>query len=290
MGVIGAGAIGLLLASAYEQEGADVMVFTRRPAQACRLNKEGIRVDGLLSYTAEVKANTTNEAIPMSFDLLIVAVKSYDVATALQSFFQKNMAVRQWLFIQNGMSHLDIISSLQGDIYVAGVEYGVKKSTDTCVEVTGLGRIRVAPFRLFTTESFVETSFLQIERACHYKEMLEDKLIVNVCINPLTALLGVKNGALLTEPSYKQAMRTIFREAISVLNRDADWLMLWRRVVSVCQKTSDNTSSMRADYEVGRRLETEAIMGYLLKEADRKKKAAPCIAFLSHLLVNRNDH
>ncbi|MFB8734412.1 ketopantoate reductase C-terminal domain-containing protein [Bacillus sp. SL00103] len=43
------------------------------------------------------------------------------------------------------------------------------------------------------------------------------KLLVNVCINPLTTLLHVRNGALIQNPSYEYMMKCAFEEAVSIL-------------------------------------------------------------------------
>nr|WGD97257.1 ketopantoate reductase C-terminal domain-containing protein [Bacillus safensis] len=69
-----------------------------------------------------------------------------------------------------------------------------------------------------------------------WKKVLEEKLLVNVCINPLTALLHVKNGELIANPSYEYMMKCAFEEALSILGLP-EKERLWSHVVSICKKT-----------------------------------------------------
>ena len=66
--------------------------------------------------------------------------------------------------------------------------------------------------------------------------LLTGKLIINVCINPLTALLRVKNGELLRNDAYKKYMRNVFEEAETILGL-ADREKAWNKVCEVCRLT-----------------------------------------------------
>ncbi len=76
-----------------------------------------------------------------------------------------------------------------------------------------------------------------IEWADDWERILVDKLVVNAVINPLTALLQVKNGALLETAPYRDMMRQLFDEVQNVLPLE-DANRAWERVVRICQKTS----------------------------------------------------
>jgi len=45
-----------------------------------------------------------------------------------------------------------------------------------------------------------------------------EKLLINACINPLTAILGCRNGALLDEPWTLGIMADVCREGVSVFS------------------------------------------------------------------------
>ncbi|MBR8644936.1 hypothetical protein KEH51_12925 [[Brevibacterium] frigoritolerans] len=81
------------------------------------------------------------------------------------------------------------------------MEHGALKHDGNTVEHTGLGMTRIASF-----SGELEQLSLVNERIDHFPftksedfhSMLMDKLVVNAVINPLTAILGVENGGLIT--------------------------------------------------------------------------------------------
>jgi 2-dehydropantoate 2-reductase len=56
----------------------------------------------------------------------------------------------------------------------------------------------------------------------------------------------------------------------------------FQSVLSICNKTADNESSMLKDMKAGRPTEIDAIVGVVLKEAEKKDR---CVPFF-HLLYN----
>lgn len=104
------------------------------------------------------------------------------------------------------------------------------------------------------------------------------KLVVNVCINPLTALLQVKNGELITNPFFYQMMEQVFKEVVFLVKEEKE--MVWEMVRHVCERTSHNTSSMLADVRANRQTEIGAIVGYVLEEAKKQQRSVPTLQFL----------
>lgn len=97
--------------------------------------------------------------------------------------------------------------------------------------------------------------------------------------HPLTALLRVKNGELVTNDAYKKYMRNVFEEAETILGL-ADREKAWNKVCEVCRLTEKNHSSMLVDIMAGRRTEADAIIGYIVKEAESRGLPAVHLPFL----------
>lgn len=103
------------------------------------------------------------------------------------------------------------------------------------------------------------------------------KLIVNACINPLTALHRVPNGRV-CEPPLVEDLRALALEAATVLSAeelemsDEEAVEL---VMGVARATAPNRSSMLQDVEAGRQTEMEFITGALLGMAAFHGIAAP---------------
>ncbi|WP_263707493.1 2-dehydropantoate 2-reductase [Shouchella tritolerans] len=285
--VIGAGAVGLFLAASFKRPGQDVVLVTKRAEQAALLEDRGISLKG--KTEAEKKVSTQVGMGTKPFDLIVCAVKSYDVPSAVA--MGESLAYNQtrWLFVQNGMGHLEEIAHLTGRVAVGVLEYGLFKEGDAVVEVRGLGSLKIAPFKRMTEQDIAvignaaDGQILHIHTFPAYKPILEKKLIANACINPLTAITGERNGALIEQQGYMAAMKSVFHEAVAVLERDDDEA-LWHYVVAVCKKTANNQSSMLVDYQQGRKLELDAILGYLIRLGEKKQIHTPRLLFLYQLL------
>lgn len=279
IGIIGAGSIGLLLAS-YLSSAFPITLFTRTREQAKEINHHGLH---LLKGTEQMKVDILARPIndwTGTEDLTIVAVKQYH----LDSVLTKLKAVdshQDLLFLQNGMGHLELLDSLQSEnIFVGSVEHGAHKVNAYTVRHNGEGIINVAVFRgeaakLGDFAKSTPTNF-PITIKDDYYEVLVSKLIINAVINPLTALLQVKNGELVDNPFYFAALRNLFTEIAYILNIDNPEKRL-QQILNICKNTADNHSSMLKDVEAKRKTEVDAILGFLLSEAKKQGKKAPLV-------------
>lgn len=268
IGIIGGGSVGLLCAY-YLSLHHEVTVVTRRKEQAAAIQSEGVRLyKGGKEFSADCCADTS---INSDFDLLVVTVKQHQ----LQSVFPllERIGKTNILFLQNGMGHIHNLKDwhVEHSIYVGIVEHGAVRKSDTAVDHTGVGAIKWSAFddakpdRLNILHQHNRSEFPILYERDWYP-LLTGKLIVNACINPLTALLQVKNGELLTTPAYLAFMKLVFQEACRILRLENE-TEAWERVRTVCGQTKDNRSSMLVDVIEGRQTEIDAIIGYLLKEA-----------------------
>ena len=90
------------------------------------------------------------------------------------------------------------------------------------------------------------------------------KLVINAAINPLTALLRVKNGELLERPSAREMMRELAIETANVARAENIQLPFddpVKAAEDVARKTAANTSSMLQDILRGALTEIDAICG-----------------------------
>ncbi|MEC1260755.1 2-dehydropantoate 2-reductase [Bacillus swezeyi] len=283
IGVIGGGSIGLLFAY-YFSFRHQVTVVTRRKEQAEAIQKNGICLlaDGK-EQTVKVRGRAELDS---GYDLLFVAVKEHQLAAVLPEL--EKAAPLDIMFLQNGMAHIPVLEKWNAGhgIYTGAVEHGAVRVDDRTLRHTGKGAVKWSAFRAASADG-LKKELASVHEAfpfiwCEdWYGMLAGKLIVNACINPLTALLRVKNGKLIEEPMYLSFMKLVFEEASRILAID-DLEAAWENVLSVCRKTELNTSSMLADVLAERQTEADAIMGYLLKRAKETGSDAPHLAFLYH--------
>ncbi|MGP4075116.1 2-dehydropantoate 2-reductase [Halobacillus sp. K22] len=286
IGIIGGGSIGLLTA-AYLGRNHEVHLYVRREKQREHIEREGVHCDGL-GEPIRVRAHTIASGF-RNHSLLIVAVKQKDVAPLLEMNLPSDVP---FLFLQNGMGHLERVQSLSNTCWLGVVEHGALKLDDTHVKHTGNGRINVASL------STQEAGLQQMVKTLHtndfpiyvredYDDMLASKLLVNSVINPLTGIFKVKNGAVCTNDYIRALAWRLCQEACMVLERNMD--EEWERVQSIAELTAENLSSMLRDLEAGRKTEIEAINGYLLKRSSRPLPNHQFVLDAVHAIEFQND-
>ncbi|MBA2874094.1 2-dehydropantoate 2-reductase [Thermaerobacillus caldiproteolyticus] len=286
VGIVGAGAIGLLTA-AYLHDKYDVTVYTRRHMQANVLNEQGLSlVKQGQQRTISIRAKLLDDEL-LTDDVVIVAVKQYDVAYVIERCKQLS-GVETFIFLQNGMGHVRLLSHLKTRNIVLGVvEHGALKHDDRTVEHTGMGKTILSLFQgeLGKAEQLLMTPIpdFPFHYADDWEEMLTKKLVVNAVINPLTALLRVKNGKLLEVNEYQTMMELLFSEIKTVLALPNEQ-EAWEHIVSICRKTAGNRSSMLTDIEQGRKTEIDGILGYVIGKGQERGIPTPLSQFLFYAI------
>jgi 2-dehydropantoate 2-reductase len=289
--IIGAGSIGLLFAASINSA-FSVTLYTRTSQQAREINHHGLILKkGLNQTRIDVHALPFSEWAGTKEELTIIAVKQYQLNSILSKMNELKITLRNLLFIQNGMGHLKLLENLKANnIFLGSVEHGAQKENAFTVRHNGGGDINVAVFRgeagiLQQFAALVPSDFSLSFRDDYYK-MLENKLIVNAVINPLTALLQVENGELIRNKYYFDSLRNLFTEISFILNlNDVD--EQFNNIINICNKTANNRSSMLKDLDNKRMTENEAILGFLLDEANKQKKKAPLIESYFYLLKGK---
>jgi len=133
--------------------------------------------------------------------------------------------------------------------------------------------------------------------------VLRQKLVVNSCINPITAVLDCRNGELLTSRPAHALIRAVCREAGYVYRKltTEDDLKFGTRtthggldllsgarledeVHTVARKTSANYSSMLVDMRQGGILEVDYMNGYLGRLGKLYKVPTPTIDALKNMV------
>ena len=108
--------------------------------------------------------------------------------------------------------------------------------------------------------------------------LIWNKLIVSAAINPLTALLRVRNGELLEMPSARRLMGELACEAAAVAESSGVRVQdpgPVRSAEGVAQRTANNLSSMLQDVLRGAPTEVDAINGAIVRKGDALGIATP---------------
>jgi 2-dehydropantoate 2-reductase len=143
-------------------------------------------------------------------------------------------------------------------------------------------RVAAAVCRLFNAAG------IQTELTDDADALVWGKLIVNVGINALAALLRVPNGVLAAEPACERLMARAVAEAVAVAHARGIALPYpdpLAHVKAVCRRTAQNRASMLQDVLRGAPTEVAVINGAVARLAGELGLAAPVNTLLTALVA-----
>ena len=138
--IIGAGAVGLLLASFYAEKGVSVRLITKEKMQKGNVQINRTNVDGSMSRFQVECAST----VRTNTDLIIVAVKYGQLPAVYKQLASIQPAI-PLLFVQNGVAHFEEAMQLsQQHIAFSSIQFGAQKLSSYHVAHKGIGVMKLA--------------------------------------------------------------------------------------------------------------------------------------------------
>ncbi|WP_277585739.1 2-dehydropantoate 2-reductase [Psychrobacillus antarcticus] len=287
IGIVGAGAIGLLFGTKLSESGHDITFLVRETSKVKRFyiekntgNPERIACDIVLDI-ADLK----------QMDLIVIAVK-YHHLPQLEDQINSLPLHIPLLFIQNGLSHIAFLEKLkQETIMLGSVLHGATKKNNATVQHLGIGPTYIGPYKgeWSSIHNFIKSNNDQFPLILtkNMEQILIKKAMLNCLINPLTTIARVPNGELIKNDSYKVILRSMYNEMIEAFVEWKDRLT-WDEVVALCENTEFNRSSMLKDYENGRMMELGTIVGAILEMAAQRQQTLPILRSFYLLLSEKN--
>lgn len=287
--VIGAGAVGMLIASFLVEQNKNVTLIVRRKEQALEIQKFGLirkNLDGSF-YTAKIQVDTDLSTIKED-SLVIVAVKYGQLEQLYKTLRTLNIE-SPLLFLQNGLAHFQEALHLpQKTIAFGACQFGAEKENDHTVVHRGQGVLKIAVEKgrkeLFNKLSSSLNGKIQLVMEEDAEQMLFEKALLNCFINPITAIVRMKNGELIENEHTYHLLLNLYDELMEAFPEiKADFQ--FEDVKNLCIRTAANTSSMLSDRLQMRPTEAETIIGEVIKRAAKREKALPTLNTLYHLLL-----
>ncbi len=274
--LIGPGSIGLLMASRLFLAGHPVSLIDYRKERAHDLNDKGILFEDQDVKEIRVPVLTGYERIN-EFNLVIICVKSYDtgdVAAALE----KSGYTGPVMTLQNGYGNAETIGShyRAGDIIAGITSEGANMPSPGRVKHAGKGKtlFGLAYDRsgngsvLGDISDLLSSAGFDTEISRDVEALIWSKLLINVGINALTAVLNIRNGMLLEIPPARKLMHDLVNEAwelVRFMEITLPYPDPLAKVDEVCSLTAENYSSMNRDIAAGRRTEIDYINGAIVR-------------------------
>jgi len=208
--------------------------------------------------------------------------------------------------MQNGIGHLESIAQWfpVSRLYGAVVSEGAERTGPHEVTHTGSGQTIIGPAEpdrwssrdvqdnLKLLQKVLQHAGFRTVLSNRLKDEIWRKLIINSVINPLTALMEIRNGALWRHEALVVVMRQLFDEALAVaglsgVQLEAD--ALWDALREVCDRTAGNHSSTLQDMKAGRPTELPWINGAIVRLGERAGLTVPTHALMMRLLEAKED-
>jgi len=292
--VIGAGAMGSLFGALLAESGENIWLYDIWKEHVEAINEKGLDIEfNGKTRSISVKATWDKSQIETT-DLAIIFVKSNQTGDASKIASELVGNTGFVLTLQNGMGNADIIGGvIDPDRVIAG-------TTSHGATMLGPGNIRHAgtgPTVIGMWSGIQESGIQKIadsfnkaniitETVANVRNVVWAKLLVNVGINAITALTGIKNGQIIDLSSTKALSYAAVEEAIQVATAQgvkvADNTV--EHVFAVAQATKDNRSSMGQDVDKKRQTEISVINGAIVKQAEKLGIQVPVNQTLTTLI------
>ena len=280
MAVIGAGAMGSLFGGRLSPL-ADVWLITRRADHVAAMQREGlrlVRLDGV-EERIPVQATTQPHDVGGAVDVAIIFVKSPQTAQAARIAAALLKPDGLALSLQNGLGNFETIAAVLGaGRVVQGVtSHGATLPGPGRVRHAGAGETHLAfspglADKIGAVKDLLTQAGFETHLADNLETLLWGKLIINVGINALSAILRLRSGLLATVEPAERLMTAAVLEAVQVAQAKGITLPYDdppERVRQVAIATGTNRSSMLVDVLRAAPTEIDVINGVIVREGER---------------------
>lgn len=280
--IVGTGAMATLFAWRLAGAGASLTLLGTWREGLSALRSQGARLVGARGAETAVRVQATDDpAACQGTPRALVLVKSWQTARAAAQLAQCLAPDGLALTLQNGLGNYEILAEALGADRVAlgTTTAGATLLGPGLARPAGNGSVSIqAHARLGSLPTLLEAAGFSTKPVQDAQALLWAKLVVNSSINPLTALLHVRNGELLRRPAARALMRSLAEETARVAAAHHVKLSMpdpAAFVENVARETAENYSSMFQDVQRGTPTEIDAICGAIVRTARQDGSAAP---------------
>jgi 2-dehydropantoate 2-reductase len=316
--IVGAGAIGGYIGARLSKAGADVVLFARGPHLRAMQDK-GLRVVSQ-EGDFQVRPHAVGDLSAIGgADVVILGVKAHGIAglaPQLKPLFGPNTIVVStqngipWWYFQNHPGefnglHLEcvdpggvIASSIEPERVVGSLAYfatdiaepGVIHHTEgnrlTLGEPSG-----ARTERLKALADALGAAGFRVPVTTRFRQEVWVKLLGNVAFNPISALTGGTLEELVRHPQVSALVRQVMTETEAVAARLGIELPISiEQRMAGAEKVGAHKTSMLQDYEAGRPMELDAVVGAVLELGDRLDVPMPATRAVFACAKLLDDH
>lgn len=275
--VIGAGAMGATYGGRLAHSGNEVVFVDGWAEHVETINRDGLRLTGIPGdIRLRSSAYLPREIPQLKCDLAIVAVDSNNTGAAALTAKQVLGDNGSALSIQNGIGNVETLIAVLGKESVlvcstmcSAIPIGpghidqTHQNKTTIGEVDGSGSDRIR-----RVQTLLESAGFETEISADIMAVIWNKFVLNVAINALCAITGLRLGELARHQEMDELQDRIIDETLAVVAAkgitlpDADI----RNTIKKHCWSKFSKPSMLQHVERGRRTEIDALNGALVRE------------------------
>ncbi len=303
--IVGQGAIGLLWYHHLAQMNIPLYVSLLASNQAQLTLAEQQAGQYKFTYHQQITAenfplNYAQKADIQKADIILLCVKSFHIASALQQFSADISRQCKIILAHNGMGTFEEIKNIfpkKQAILTMLTTHGSLRDGPLNIIHTGLGHsdIGLLSGELSLVQQRELTHILNraLPKVNFHENILEKqwlKLAINCVINPITAINDINNGEV-NQAKYAKQITSLLTEIKAVSKKvgiNFTLPTLQEMVRNVAQATAQNCSSMRCDVLAGQRTEIDYINGYIHRLGQKYHVATPENSRLWQQVLNIN--
>ncbi|MCF8001606.1 MAG: ketopantoate reductase family protein [Halanaerobiales bacterium] len=299
--IIGAGAMGSLFGGYLSKSGNEVTLIDIWEEHVNKIKNKGlvIKKDDKEIHI-NPKAKTTSEDLD-PVDLVIIFVKSIyteDAVTQNLSIINEDTKV---LSLQNGIGNIEkIAANVDKNNIIAGTtSHGATLLGPGRIKHAGEGDTHIGSIegdniqKVQKVKKVLEEAGFVTKTSDNVLKLIWDKLLINIGINALTAILKIKNGQIVEYKESEDLLKMLVNEAIDVAEKKGlkfNRSEIISKVKEVAEMTCENRSSMLQDVSNKRETEITTINGAIVKQAEEYSLDVPANKIVTKMIKTIEYH
>ncbi|RJU84431.1 MAG: 2-dehydropantoate 2-reductase [Candidatus Poseidoniales archaeon] len=308
--ILGIGSIGGMLLGALADSGVELIAVSKG-YMASQISERGLTLntpEGTVEhFPSELFTVIDSESIPIpinlanSCDFALICGKSHStpILTQLASELLSKEGIA--ISLQNGLGHSEYLSKKigQGNVLGCTITHGAWRDMNS-VHWAGRGNIILGSLegkspspKINDFISLLESSNLSPRWSEDIYKEIWIKLLINIAINPISAITGLRNGEILVRNDiWTQSCSTMLEASIIAKSSgiDVDYEDLIYKLKSVIKSTEKNRCSMLQDIMNGKKTEIDSLCGEIVFRGESLGIPTPLNSMLYAIIKGIEDN
>lgn len=298
--VVGAGATGGYFGGRLAQAGRDV-TFLVRPGRAAHLRAHGLQIISPHGDVTLAPELVTAGTIASPFDVVLLTVKAFALAAALDDLAPAVGPQTMILPVLNGMKHMDTLAARFGTKAVIGGVCKVAATIDSDGRIVQLAKFQELAYgemdgaisdRMKELDTFMQGAGFNAHLSSMIAREMWEKWVFLAGLGAITCLMRGTIGETAAAPGGIEFVRRLLAE-LGVIAAASGFApgdkFLADTAAALTLQGSPLTSSMYRDLQNGSAIEADQIIGDLLARGRQMSVETPLlVAAYAHLCVYQN--